>query len=666
MGVKIGDHDSARQAALDSYCIVDTPPEQAFDDIATIASRLCDTPVGLVSLIDRERQWFKAKVGLDDSETPRNIAFCDHAIRGDVAMVVPDARADPRFADNPLVTGEAQIRFYAGAPIIDEDGHALGTVCVIDTAPRADFTGADMPVALARQVALQLSLRRRILADEQSVAAAQNYREMLWSRAIDVMVVTDTDSHIIEANSAWEAMFGPVDPSLPISHYYAPGETQPALVPAEGEQGIHVQRRMVRADGQDVTIDWTLVRKNDLVFRIGRDQTRAIRAEEQLAHIQKMESLGQLTGGIAHDFNNLLTIILGNIETAQRRLAAGQGDGIERPLTHAREAGERAATLTQRLLAYARRQSLDPVTVDPAALVRDLSPLFERTLGDAHRVEVSVGADIRSIEIDPGQLENSLINLVVNARDAMPDGGAIAIDVANIDSAEDAPGPAGAAGRFVRIIVRDDGTGMDAATRKRLFEPFFTTKEPGRGTGLGLSQVMGFVSQSGGHVDVETGLGKGSAIALYLPVAGDDATSGRAASGDRSAAVAAPERARTETILLVDDNDRLRDHVAQLLGEQGYCVHEANDGLHATQALDALASPPDLVLSDIRMPNLDGFALSADVRRRYPHVPILLMTGYAGKEAPAHARHDAIIAKPFTVDRLLSQIDAMLARAAGR
>ncbi|WP_161595920.1 ATP-binding protein [Flavisphingopyxis soli] len=660
-----GSEERARLAALDSYAVLDTAPEQAFDDIARLAARLCGTPSAFVSLVDRDRQWFKARVGVDPSETPRNIAFCDHAIRGDAVMIVPDTARDPRFADNPLVTGDPFVRFYAGAPIIDSDGHALGTVCVIDTQPRTDFDGTDVLAALARQVAVQLELRRRIARDTDSVSVAENYRDLLWSRAIDVMVVTDVEGVVVESNPAWQRMFGPADAAHPITLLYAASETSPLRVPGEGEDGIQVQRRMMTANGDEVSIDWTLVRKNDLVFRIGRDQTRAIRAEEQLAHIQKMESLGQLTGGIAHDFNNLLTIILGNIETAMRRAKAGRTGDLARVLDHAREASERAANLTQRLLAFARRQSLDPVVIDPVALVTQLKDLFDRSLGGAHRVAYRQGDDVCKISIDPAQLENSLINLVVNARDAMPDGGTIEITVENVDLdslADDDSAQDCQPGDYVRIAVRDEGIGMDAATRERVFEPFFTTKDHGKGTGLGLSQVMGFVAQSGGRVAVDTSVGKGTEISLWLPVAvdGEEQPGKRAPANGAGDVLLSPGRAQGN-ILLVEDNERLRSHVVELLGEAGYAIVEAVDGVQAVELLGS-GTPPDLVLSDVKMPNLDGFQLSAEVRKRFPDMPILLMTGYAGKETPDYAAHDAMIAKPFTADRLLMQVETMLAR----
>lgn len=660
------ERERARLAALDSYAVLDTAPEQAFDDIARLAAQLCGTPSALVSLIDGERQWFKAKVGVNPCETARDIAFCDHAIRSDSVMVVPDTAIDPRFADNPLVTGDPYVRFYAGAPIVDADGHALGTVCILDTRPHAGFDGASTLVALARQVAVQLELRRRIARDTESVAVAENYRDLLWSRAIDVMVVTDVDGVIVEANPAWEKMFGSIEAALPINRLFSPSEVRPLVVPDEDDDGVQIQRRMMTIGGEEVSIDWTLVRKNDLVFRIGRDQTRAIRAEEQLAHIQKMESLGQLTGGIAHDFNNLLTIILGNLESATRRVKSGRTSEIERLLDHAREASERAANLTQRLLAFARRQSLEPVLVDPVALVIDLKDLFDRSLGDAHKIVYRHPDDIRKISIDPAQLENSLINLVVNARDAMPDGGTILISVENgeLSGGTDKDDPIG---EFVRIAVRDEGTGMDEATRKRVFEPFFTTKEHGKGTGLGLSQVMGFVSQSGGRVAVETGVGQGTEISLWLPVALDGAfATGQSEAGGQSRDVLLSPGRSQGRVLLVEDNEQLRHHVGQLLSEAGYDIVEAGDGAEAVALLDDGDAVPDLVLSDIKMPNLDGFQLSAEVRRGFPEVPILLMTGYAGKETPDYARHDALIAKPFTADKLLMQIQTMLARAAAR
>ncbi|PXA86145.1 hybrid sensor histidine kinase/response regulator [Nostoc sp. 3335mG] len=661
MGDPIPFDETGRLAALRALDLLDTDPEAGFDDLVEVARTLAATPIALVSLIDAERQWFKARAGLDVAETPRSMAFCDHAIRGDGVLVTLDASRDPRFADNPLVTGDPFIRFYAGAPIRTPEGHAIGTVCVIGTQPRERFDAAPALAALARQAAALIELRRMARIEAAVRSDALRDLERLWTLTHDLMLVCDLDGVVMAANPAWQAVFGPLTApgALEMRGFLVDPAARPRLREIANGGAVPFTTDYFGADRAIRTISWTLRREDALIYAIGRDDTALRIAEADLAQAQKMESLGQLTGGIAHDFNNLLTIIVGNLDIAGRRLRSGDLARVERALADAGEGAGRAATLTQRLLAFARRQRLAPRAVDPARLLVDVRPLVERAVSETVEIELVAERGVWPVEIDVNQLENAILNLAVNARDAMDgrDGAAMLISIGNhrIDAAE--AGRHGArAGDYVRLTVADTGAGMSEEVRARAFEPFFTTKSIGRGTGLGLSQVHGFVRQSGGFVTIDTRPGEGTGVHLWLPrtaTVPDDTTLLREPVIETSP--------RPAFVMVVEDNDAVRELVVETLRDAGYRVIEAHDGRSAL-ALFARQSPmPDLVVSDVMMPRLDGFALADELLVRAPGTRILLMSGYAGADAATRPGREPLLVKPFTPDALLDRVRALLA-----
>jgi PAS domain S-box-containing protein len=390
-----------------------------------------------------------------------------------------------------------------------------------------------------------------------------------------------------------------------------------------------------------------------------RDITAQRRAEEALRQAQKMEAVGQLTGGVAHDFNNLLTVIAGNIETLQRRLP--EESKLHRLTEAALRGTDRAATLTHRLLAFSRRQPLDPKPVDPNKLVAGLSELLRRTLGETIAVETVVGAGSWRICCDPNQLDSALLNLAVNARDAMPDGGKLTIETANsyVDEAYAAAQVEMAPGQYVVIAVTDTGTGMAPEVVEKAFEPFFTTKGVGRGTGLGLSQVYGFVKQSGGNVKIYSEPGRGTTIKLYLPRLPDAAAEAEPAP----AAAPAPAGTRHETILVVEDDEDVRHFSVEQLRELGYDVLEAPDG---PSALALVERHPEILLlfTDVALPGgLDGKQLAAAAQRQRPQLKILFTTGYARNAIVHHGALEPnveLIVKPFTYASLAGKIRQVL------
>ncbi|WP_085316199.1 PAS domain-containing hybrid sensor histidine kinase/response regulator [Derxia lacustris] len=408
--------------------------------------------------------------------------------------------------------------------------------------------------------------------------------------------------------------------------------------------------------------------------RLRDEMVERQRAEELLRQSQKMEAVGQLTGGIAHDFNNLLTGILGSLTLMRKRMLAGRHDEAERFIASASQSAHRAAALVQRLLSFSRQQALDPRPVDIDALVRSLIDLFRRTLGEHIAVRTRLGAAPTLAWSDENQLEAALVNLVINARDAMPDGGELAIATAvqrvTTDAAGDPfatqPGqPRRRAGDFVpptdlapgdylRLAVTDTGCGMAPEVLAHAFEPFFTTKPVGQGTGLGLSMVYGFARQSGGAVRIESQPGKGSTVALWLPC--PPAGAAAADPAEPAAAAAAPS---CGSVLLVEDDDAVRRMVEGLLADLGLRVLAAGAGDAALALVDA-GVPIDLLVSDIGLPGLDGHQLAAEVRQRRPGLPVLLMTGYAERAEALPARCE-IIAKPFDAERLAAQVRRLLA-----
>ena len=386
-------------------------------------------------------------------------------------------------------------------------------------------------------------------------------------------------------------------------------------------------------------------------------------AEEALRQSQKMEAVGQLTGGIAHDFNNLLTVITGNVDAARRHVGEAGEARVVRALGNALIGAERAAVLTQRLLAFSRRQPLNPRPIDSNKLVTGMSELLHRTLGETIEIETVLAAGLWRIEADPNQLENAILNLAVNARDAMVEGGKVTIETANMHLDRDyAAQNAGASpGQYVSIAVSDIGVGMAPDTLSRAFEPFFTTKEVGKGTGLGLSMVYGFVKQSGGHLKIYSEEGQGTTVRIYLPrLIGEEA-----AAEDRPEP-AIPEGSRDETILVCEDDDDVRAYTVEVLRELGYRVLEAHDGPSALRLLDRQEGGVDLLFTDVVLPSgMTGAVLAQEARARRPELRILFTTGYARNAIVHHGRLDPgieLITKPFAYADLAARVREMLDR----
>ena len=492
------ENEQARLEALRRYGILDTPPEEPFDRLTRLASSMLGTPVALISLTDDTRQWFKSARGLEITSTPRDLAFCEHAIQSDDVFVVADATCDERFADNPLVAGSPGIRFYAAAPLTTSDGHRLGTLCVIDHEERpAGLTPFQQQQLrdLAALVVDQLELRRSTAELktrlEELEKSEQRYRLLFRNNPQPMWVYDSETLAFLDVNAASETMYGYSRDDFLASTIL---DIRPK------EDADHVRELAQRApQGMVRTGPWRHLRKDGSVLfaRISSHPTmfegrraRLVLAndvsaekhlEEQLVQSQKMEAIGQLAGGIAHDFNNLLTVINGYAQLLISRLH--EADPLRVDAGHILQAGDRAAVLTQQLLAFSRRQVLQPRPLDVAVVIENLQPMLRRLLRDDIEVRTSLPASLPPVMVDPGQLEQVLLNLAINGADAMPGGGTLSMEASQA-FIDDQAGERHdlASGAYVIVSVSDSGVGMDEDTRTRIFEPFFTTKPKGRGS----------------------------------------------------------------------------------------------------------------------------------------------------------------------------------------
>jgi signal transduction histidine kinase/CheY-like chemotaxis protein len=390
------------------------------------------------------------------------------------------------------------------------------------------------------------------------------------------------------------------------------------------------------------------------------ERTAQLRAnEEALRHSQKMEAVGQLTGGVAHDFNNLLQVIIGNLDTLNRSIPT-ESPRLKRAAANALNGAQRAASLTQRLLAFSRRQPLDPKPLNANTLVTGLSELVHRTLGETVAIETVLAAGLWQLEADASELEAAILNLAVNARDAMPEGGRLTIETANtyIDETYAAAYAEVAPGQYVSISVSDTGIGMNSDTVARAFEPFFTSKPPGQGTGLGLSQVYGFVKQSNGHVKIYSEIGHGTTVKIYLP-----RHSMEPVVIEEPDQALAPNAESEETILVVEDDDDVRANTVEILRELGYRVVEAHDGPSALRLLERQARV-DLLFTDIVLPGgMTGAQAAAQAVGLRPTLKVLFTTGYARNAIIHHGRLDKgvrLITKPFTSADLANKVRDVL------
>ena len=504
-------------------------------------------------------------------------------------------------------------------------------------------------------------------SEERFAQLAENIQEVFWMRDA-------RHDSFLYVSPAFDSMWGRSSASV----YESPRAWFEAIHPDDRDRVATAPERVLLATGAltrfettyriirpDGAVRWIRDRSfpvassDGSVHRIvgtATDITEQRELEEQFRHAQKMESVGRLAGGIAHDFNNLLTVINGLADLLLD--GAARNTEVQEDLETIRLAGDRAARLTQQLLALSRQQMLKPEVVNLEALVGGLRNMLQRLLGEDVALMMAVPETPWLIKADPGQVEQVVLNLAINARDAMPEGGTLRIGIRNVhlDDTHVAVHPRVPPGAYVQLSVSDTGVGMDEATRERIFEPFFTTKPKGKGTGLGLSTVYGIVEQSGGGIWFTSTLGKGSTCTLYLPRV--DATG--AATRQRAEVAAHPG---VETVLLVEDETMLREFATRILEGAGYTVHAAANADEALQLSDAYDGPIHLLLTDVVMPGVNGRALAEQVCLRRPDVRVLYMSGYTDDAIVRHgvledAKH--FVGKPYTPTDLRRKVREVL------
>ncbi len=538
------------------------------------------------------------------------------------------------------------------------------------------FSGVVYDVTEAKRVETQLRELNESL--ETRVEARTRERDRIWRVSQDLMGVADMEGRWVSINPAWPSLLGWDEAEIigRTSEWLEHEEDRLATRQevarlAQGHKTLRFENRFRQRDGGYRWLAWTAVPEDGMIYCVARDITAEkeaeaalARAQEQLRQSQKMEAVGQLTGGLAHDFNNLLTGIAGSLELLQTRIAQGRLQDLERYITAAQGAARRAAALTHRLLAFSRQQTLEPKPTDVNRLVAGMDELVRRTMGPEVSVEVVQAAGLWTTLVDPHQLENALLNLCINARDAMPDGGRLTIEPANRWLDERAAGahelPPGA---YVALCVKDDGTGMTPEVAARAFDPFFTTKPLGQGTGLGLSMIYGFARQSGGQACIQSQPGQGTCICIYLPRHRGAAPVAAA----ETEPAAAPRAVHGETVLVVDDEPTIRMLVCDVLHGLGYLALEAGDG---AAGLGMLQSDRriDLLVTDVGLPGgMNGRQLAEAGRHVRPELKVLFMTGYAETAALSHGHLTAgmhVLTKPFAMEVLASRIRLLISESA--
>jgi PAS domain S-box-containing protein len=520
--------------------------------------------------------------------------------------------------------------------------------------PIRDETGAIM-----RWIGTNTDIHEQKLAEAES----RQDRNRIWNSTNDLMGTVGTDGYLKTVNPAWNRLLGYKEEELlvtPLSEFIDPADRGNFLETigrlAGGEAVKDLEDRLIHKDGSRSLIAWSAEPLGNIFYVVGRDVTEQRAVEDALRQAQKMEAVGQLTGGIAHDFNNLLQGITGSLDLVQKRISQGRIAELDRFITGAMTSANRASALTHRLLAFSRRQPLNPRPIRANPLVASMEDLLRRTLGESIELELVLAGGLWPTLCDPNQLESAILNLAINARDAMPDGGKLTIETGNahLDRAYVAKRREVKPGQYICISVTDTGAGMSEDVIAKAFEPFFTTKPIGQGTGLGLSMIYGFARQSDGYATIYSEVGKGTTFKLYLP----------RHRGETPEEPVVPELTdnhvaeSAETVLVIEDESVVRGLIVEVLSDLGYQAIEAADGPGGLEILQS-RRPIDLLVTDIGLPGLNGRQVADAARVLRPELKILFMTGYAENAAVASGFLEpgmTMITKPFAMETLATRI----------
>ncbi|MGO9835756.1 MAG: response regulator [Polyangiaceae bacterium] len=607
----------------------------------------------------------KAQVG--SSAPPNWSTSSDVLLRAHTrgALRIPSAEAGSEAEDLLVALGMASALVL---PIVARD-EALGLLLL--ASGRKDLAGVEGEafVRAARSVSMQLGQALALSRAFSKLARAEERYRTLLENARDAIGVASLDGTILEVNQGWERVTGIPRAQL-VGHNvseFAPADAQAEhqsdydKAVAKGSDSVAPPTPLQRPDGSVIQVEMSRtvidVGGERYVLSIGRDVTDRLRLEEQLRQAQKMDAIGSLAGGVAHDFNNLLSVILSYTELVLGELKPG--DQIRDDLEEVRRAGQRAGELTRQLLAFSRQQMLRPRVLDLNPVLAGMEKMLRRLLGEAIELSLLTFTKIGKVHADPSQIEQVIMNLAINAGDAMPNGGKLSIETSNVelDAAYAVHHHGLIPGPYVMLAVTDTGTGMSAATRARIFEPFFTTKEKGKGTGLGLATAFGIVKQSAGYIWVYSEPGKGTTFKVYLPRRDQEAEE----------VVPAPPPLTnlrgSETILLVEDEEQVRNLARAILGRNGYNVLDAQNGGEAFLVCEQYEAKIHLLVTDVVMPRMSGRQLAERLAPLRPEMRVLFMSGYADNSIVHHGVLDAGVAflqKPITPDALLRKVRQVL------
>jgi PAS domain S-box-containing protein len=666
--------EQSRLAALNAYRILDTRADPAFDRITDLASRIFRVPLATVSLVDERRIWFKSHFGVDVAEIPRENSPSALVIESDEVLVSKDARRDDRFPKPPVIGG-MRVAFYAGAPLITSDGFRIGALSILDTRPRTDGLSTeegDMLRDMAAMVMDELDLQLELLKSREragSLRASEARLRALMETASQGILGVNREGVILLVNRKAETLFGYSRDELvgqkiemlmpePLREQHTADRSGYFVNPHPRPMGIGLELRGRHKDGSEFPVEISLnhldVDGDKMAISFITDISERTKLERQLRQSQKMEAVGQLAGGVAHDFNNLLTVISGYSNLALAGLAPGHE--LLEPIEEISRAADKAAVLTQQLLAFSRQQVVQPKRFNLNERVAQTHKILKRLIGEDIQLDIALGEGAGEIMADPGQIDQVILNLAVNARDAMPHGGRILVETAAVEVGEEyatghfevRPGP------HVMLAITDSGTGMTPDVQAHIFEPFFTTKGIGKGTGLGLATVYGIVKQAGGSIFVYSELEHGTTFKIVFPrVVGERLP--------ETPATPVEEPAGAGTILLVEDEESVRRFVRKMLEARGYRVLEAVNGEDALEQIERNAPVIDVVLTDVVMPKVSGPELVTRLRAKRPESKVLYMSGYTDRTVPLDEDEGAaFIQKPFTPRQLAQKLRDVL------